>query len=107
MNRAFSAGIWRLYKARGVAPGSRLDAAPSALNRDGRAAMSPESFSGSALALPQGTMGADSRDALGVDVCCAGRNFDLPTSSIRLVSASFNSASGTTKSDGDDFICFR
>src|SRR5437867_13283327 len=42
-----------------------------------------------------GTMGADSRDALGVDACCGGSNFDLPTSSIRLVAASFTSASGT------------
>src|SRR4026207_997158 len=67
----------------------------------------PRKLFGAALALPQGTMGADSRDALGVDVCCAGRNFDLPTSSIRLVSASFNSASGTTKSAGDNFICLR
>jgi hypothetical protein len=37
-----------------------------------------------------GTMGADSRDVLGEDVCGCGRNFDLPTSSIKLVSASFS-----------------
>ena len=32
MNRAFSAGVWPLHRPWGVAPGSRLNTAPLALN---------------------------------------------------------------------------